>query len=220
MGLAAPQAAWPRVDAFRRQVEGGFFNHPSDPGGPTHAGVALRYVVHLDRDKDGRLDFDLDADGDVDIEDIKALRHRPDKVEEHYLNTYWYPSKASELAWPLCLYVFDAAVHHGVETSVLLLQRGLGDLKQDGVPGPKTLAAARAASDHAVRRVLAERGLLMGRIVGAQAKRGLLAQFRPDARFLPADVASDLVKRIGAHPFARGWYQRLFDLQAEGLRPW
>jgi lysozyme family protein len=181
---------WGRALAWIRRIEGGFSDHPDDPGGPTYAGVSQRAVVGLDVDKDGRLDFDLDADGDVDAEDIRALRNHPEKVADFFRERYWHPSRASELPWPLALFHFDAAVHSGVEAAAVLLQRGLG-VRVDAKVGPQTAAAARTASPWMRRRVLAERGTLMARI---SARRG--------------------------DTFLRGWMQRLVDLQAEGWSAW
>jgi len=42
-------------------AEGGFVNHPDDPGGATNRGVSLRAVQFRDKDGDGELDFDLDG---------------------------------------------------------------------------------------------------------------------------------------------------------------
>lgn len=183
--------AWSRAFAWIRRAEGGYVDHPQDPGGATYAGISLRAVVALDRNRDGALDFDLDHDGDVDADDIRMLRSNPDLVEGHYREAYWYPSKASEMPWPLALFHFDAAVHSGVQGATLLLQRGLGDLQPDGLPGPRTLKAAKASSPWTMRRVLAER----------------------------ADFLSRLSQRR-SNTFLRGWLQRLFDLHAEGLTPW
>lgn len=187
---------WTRSYAWIRRIEGGWLNHPEDPGGATYAGVSLRAVVRLDANADGILDFDLDGDGDVDADDIRAL-WRADvagdpaaaaRIEQFYLDGYWFASRASELPWPLCLYHFDAAVHHGPAAAGLLLQRAAG-AKQDGIVGPRTVALARSAAPYRVRQALTERLVLLHRIL---AKRGVT--------------------------FARGWFSRVVELEAEGLR--
>lgn len=199
---------WPRCLAWLRRVEGGFIDHPADPGGATYAGVSLRAVVGLDMDGDGKLDFDLDRDGDVDADDIRALQRQPDLIERFYRERYWYPSKASEMPWPLNLYVFDAAVHHGPEAAVGLLQRALG-VTFDGKPGPVTLAAARKATPLHGRRMLAERQVLFARI---RARATYVELHRRGQQAASPQAFADA---FAADPFLRGWMRRVTDLQAE-----
>lgn len=188
--------AWPLIYAWIRRIEGGWADHPRDPGGVTYAGISLRAVVGLDADRDGRLDFDLDQDGDVDRDDMVAL-WRADragdpaaatKIEGFYRDRYAAPVRASELPWPLSLYVVDAAVHHGPGPAALILQRALG-VTTDGVIGPQTLRAAANAQPVRVQLMLAHRLLLLHRI---------------------------LVKR--GETFALGWFRRVVDLEETGLR--
>jgi lysozyme family protein len=177
---------WPLALEMVLRHEGGFADHHSDPGSATYAGVSLRAVNALDADGDGELDFDLDGDGDVDRADIKALAHEPEKVAAFYLANYWNPIRGNQLPPRIALLVFDAAVHHGVKGSTVLLQRVLG-VKQDGVLGPVTVEAAWRARD-AAARLLTERALLMTRIVAA---------------------------RPASSVFLAGWFRRLFALASE-----
>lgn len=196
--VAEPQSIlWERAYKWIRVIEGGFFNHPNDPGGATYAGVSLRAVVKLDLDADGKLDFDLDGDGDVDAADIAALRDHPERIEAFYRAEYWDKVRADEMGWPWGMLAFDASVHHGVSAAALLVQRALG-VAADGRVGTQTLTATRTASAPYVRRYFVERSWLMYRIALKQARE----------QSYPADRS----------PFYRGWQRRLFDLHAETAR--
>jgi len=182
---------WSRAYPWIRRVEGGWSDHPDDPGGPTYAGVTIPAVVGVDFDKDGELDFDLDNDGDVDRGDFELLRKggHEELIDLFYRERYWHAVRATDLPWPWNLAVFDGAVNHGVGASVVLLQRALG-VPQDGRIGPKTLGALHGAGRHRLDLLFAERSTLYRRIC---ERRGWT--------------------------FWNGWMIRLFLLRDEAGRP-
>lgn len=105
--------------------EGGYVNHPDDPGGETNYGVTARVAR---------------ASGYTG-----PMREIPmDVVRAIYREKYWEAARCDELPEPLRLPVFDAAVNSGVSRSIQWLQKALG-VTADGVLGPKTMAAAQAA---------------------------------------------------------------------------
>lgn len=118
--------------------EGGYVDHPSDPGGATTWGVtqavarANGYTGHM-------RDFPVDM--------AKAI----------YWRQYWVPIKADDLPPAIRYAVFDAAVNSGANQAVKWLQRAIG-VNDDGVVGPQTMTFARAANpDFVLRRMLGER---------------------------------------------------------------
>ena len=74
-------------------------------------------------------------------------------AERIYLDRYWHAVRASELPPALALLVFDTAVNQGPREAAKLLQRVL-KLRDDGVVGPKTLAAANGFRPAAELRAL------------------------------------------------------------------
>lgn len=117
------------LDAVLRH-EGGFVDHPDDPGGATNKGITIGTLK--------RIGIDVDGDGDSDLADLKALR-RSD-VERVYRLFYWDAVKADLLPSGVDYAVFDFAVNSGVSRAAKALQRILG-VEQDSNIGPKTLAA-------------------------------------------------------------------------------
>lgn len=168
--------------------EGGFVDHPSDPGGATNRGVSLRAVRNLDADGRAGFDFDLDADGDVDADDIKLIDEL--RARAFYRARYWNACRCDEIPWPLSLVVFDAAVNQGVSSAIAGLQRTVR-ATVDGRIGSKTLAAARVAmegdADGTLRRAVVLR----------------LDRYRA----LPT-----------APDFFRGWADRMLLLHVEALK--
>jgi lysozyme family protein len=100
--------------------EGGWVNHPSDPGGETNLGVTKRvwveYVGHP-------------------VESLKKLTK--DDVAPLYELKYWRPCYCEVLPRGLDFVVFSMGVNAGPGRSVKLLQSAIGCVP-DGVIGPRT----------------------------------------------------------------------------------
>jgi lysozyme family protein len=120
--------------------EGGFVDHPADPGGATNHGISLRYARTR-----GRL-FDLDGDGDVDRDDILLVA--PDKAAMVYRDWFWRDVKGDDLPAGVDLAAFDYAVNSGPGRAIRSLQRAVG-AAPDGFIGPATLGAVRLARPNA-----------------------------------------------------------------------
>lgn len=118
--------------------EGGYVNHPNDPGGETNWGVtkavAQRYGY-------------TGSMKDLPKETAKAI------AKQEYWDKVWGDDMHPKLAYPL----FDAAYHSGPPRAVKWLQQALG-VEQDGVMGPKTLNAVYSLNQETVlRRMLGYR---------------------------------------------------------------
>lgn len=125
--------------------EGGFSDHPRDPGGVTLEGVIQR-VYDAYRRRHGRALRSL----------TPAMRGQPDWIAERndiYKRQYWDAVRADELPRGVNLVVFDGAVNSGPYQSALWLQRALG-VTADGHIGNETVGAARVHPDH--DRLIAE----------------------------------------------------------------
>lgn len=103
--------------------EGGYVDHPKDPGGRTNLGVTQavweEWVGHL-----------------VSEKDMKALT--PDRVSPMYEMKYWRTSYCEKLPVGVSLLVFSMAVNSGSGRAVKLLQRTIGCV-EDGVIGRITM---------------------------------------------------------------------------------
>ena len=101
--------------------EGGWVNHPSDPGGETHMGVTKRvweeWVGHP-------------------VKTMKTLT--PVDVAPLYKRKYWDRIKGDDLPSGVSYCVFDAAVNSGTGRAAKWLQEAVGAVP-DGAIGPKTL---------------------------------------------------------------------------------
>lgn len=125
--------------------EGGYVDDPDDPGGATKHGVTLGTLR--------RLGVDLTGDGQVNRADVRRLT--PEKAAAIFVAHYFERPGLGGLPETLQATVFDMYVNSG-SNAIRILQRLLTemghDLVVDGVLGPLTLtaarAAARAAPDH------------------------------------------------------------------------
>jgi len=102
--------------------EGGWVNHPKDPGGETNLGVTKRvweeWVGHP-------------------VESLKKLTK--EDVAPLYEQKYWRPCYCEVLPRGLDFVVFSMGVNAGPGRSVKLLQSAIGILP-DGIIGPRTRA--------------------------------------------------------------------------------
>lgn len=112
--------------------EGGYVDHPRDPGGATNLGVTLGTAkAH---------GLDIDGDGDVDKIDVRNLK--PRDVRPVYRKSYWLAAGCDALPAGPDLMVFDLAVNSGVTRAAKFLQEAVG-VTADGKVGQITLGAAR-----------------------------------------------------------------------------
>lgn len=102
--------------------EGGYVNNPTDPGGETNWGICKRSYPGVD---------------------IKNLTR--DQAKAIYLRDFWRRGQMDQYDEAIAFQVFDAAVNHGIETAIRLLQRAAG-VADDGDIGPVTVAAIKRKS--------------------------------------------------------------------------
>lgn len=103
--------------------EGGYVNHPADPGGMTNLGVTKRvYEEWVGRE--------------VDEAEMRALT--PEDVAPLYKKNYWDKVFGDELPEGLDLCMFDFAVNAGKSRSVKFIQNVVGTVA-DGGMGPNTM---------------------------------------------------------------------------------
>jgi lysozyme family protein len=119
------------------QHEGGFVQHPRDPGGATNFGITAKPCPGPE-----------DATSPSRTCAISRRRRRLD-LPPPLLG----PGARDELSPGLDLAVFDLAVHSGPAKAVRMLQDALG-IRADGVVGPVTLEAVREADPEAAIRSL------------------------------------------------------------------
>lgn len=103
--------SFPVIANFVLAKEGGYVNHPNDPGGETNLGIS---------DKgDGKLD------GKFDGVPIKTLTR--EQALAIYRKLYWTAAGCEELPFELAACVFDTAVNMGVKPAKDLLVKAEGD---------------------------------------------------------------------------------------------
>ena len=127
-------------DAFTKLLghEGGYVNHPSDPGGETNWGITVAVA---------RANGYAGTMKDMPVDVAKKI----------YRARYWDEVAAESLPPAVRYVVFDAAVNSGVKQAIRWLQRAVFT-EADGVIGTKTLMAVNAADPQALRaQFLAQR---------------------------------------------------------------
>tara|TARA_R110001583_G_scaffold48401_1_gene151726 strand:+ start:295 stop:807 length:513 start_codon:yes stop_codon:yes gene_type:complete len=105
--------------------EGGYVNHPSDPGGETNLGVT-------------RAVYEQYAGRQVMDGEMEGLTH--DDVYPIYRENYWNRVRGDDLPSGVDWSVFDWGVNSGTSRAAKALQRIAG-VEQDGGIGPMTLQA-------------------------------------------------------------------------------
>lgn len=113
--------------------EGGWSDHPKDPGRATMRGVAIGTYR---RWKPGASKDDLRRITDAEVAAI-------------YRKDYWDAVSGDDLPAGMDLVAFDGAVNSGQARGAKWLQEALG-VTADGKIGPKTIAAAKQAHPEAV----------------------------------------------------------------------
>jgi lysozyme family protein len=117
--------------------EGGYVNHPKDPGGATNQGVIQRTYDAYRKGKK------------LPIRSVKQMT--PAERDDIYDRQYWDAVKADQLPAGVDYVVFDGAVNSGPMQSIKWLQRALQPVytgQIDGVMGLATLAALNATNNH------------------------------------------------------------------------
>ena len=108
--------------------EGGYVNHPTDPGGETNLGVTKRVYE--------------DFGGEKEMKDLTK-----EDVEPIYKKNYWDRVKGDDLPEGLDLCIFDFAVNAGPGRAAKFIQR-LVNTTVDGGIGPNTLGKINEYVEH------------------------------------------------------------------------
>lgn len=156
--------------------EGGYVNHPADPGGETNFGISKRAYPNVE---------------------IAGLTK--EQAQEIYRADYWDRLGLDQLPAMVAIVVMDTAVNMGRRRAVQILQQGFnalpdgGHLAVDGRLGPLTRRAIAAWCDEHPARMMAQ-ALILRRI----SRYSVLARQKEKRVFLPGWIARacDLDKYI------------------------
>lgn len=139
MPVIDPAAEFTRSLAKVLVHEGGYSNHPEDPGGATMKGVTQRVYDEYRRS--------------IGVQPAPVRNISNSELEAIYRKKYWNEIKGDKLAPGISYVVFDGAVNSGVAQSVKWLQRALQAMGLyqggiDGILGQGTLLALGGVNDN------------------------------------------------------------------------
>ena len=110
------------------KYEGGYVDHPKDPGGPTNKGITQAVYDNWRKSQN------------LPTQSVRAIADS--EVAAIYKNLYWDRISGDNLPSGVDFAVFDFAVNSGVSRAAKTLQAVVG-VTQDGVIGPATIQAAK-----------------------------------------------------------------------------
>jgi len=125
-------SSFERAMEFVLLWEGGYVNHPNDPGGETKFGIAKR------------------SHPDVDIKNLTKW-----EAKAIYKADYWDKIKGDQLPDAIAIAVMDYAVNSGVDRASRALQLAV-KAEIDGAIGPNTISQVRAATANRGKKSVAE----------------------------------------------------------------
>ena len=121
--------------------EGGYVNHPNDPGGETNFGISKRSFPNLD-----------------------ILNLTKNEAKKIYKSQYWEPLNLDVAPSKVRLVLFDCAVNQGVNKAIRILQNSLA-VEVDGKLGAKTFSAlCDADPDRLLHTIIMKRHLEYARL--------------------------------------------------------
>ena len=123
--------------------EGGYVNHPSDPGGPTNFGITIH-------------DYRKHAKPDATASDLRAMR--VEEARAIYRAKYWDAMRCDALPAGVDYCVFDYAVNSGTGRAPKVVQRILG-VAVTGVMDEATLTQVRACEPVALINAICDERL-------------------------------------------------------------
>lgn len=110
--------------------EGGYTNHPSDPGGPTNFGITIE-------------DYRRYVKVNATASDVRRMRL--DEAKIIYREKYWDAQRCDELPAGVNYAVFDYGVNSGTGRSGKVLRRTLGLPVDSSTVTDAVIASGRAA---------------------------------------------------------------------------
>lgn len=114
--------------------EGGYVDHPRDPGGATNMGITRKTLARWRK-----------VSPWTALAKAEVARLSRAEAALIYRANYWNACRAGEMPAGLDLALFDFAVNSGPDRAVRMLQAAAG-VAADGEVGPLTLTAVRTAA--------------------------------------------------------------------------
>lgn len=161
--------------------EGGYVNHPQDPGGETNWGVTRRTAR---------------ANGYQG--EMRTMTRN--QAKEVYRKAFWQRYGCDDMPFAVAYQYFDACVNHGYGNAVRFLQRALG-VADDGVNGPVTRQALQAAGvSDLVRKFNGERMAFYTKLAAFRTfGRGWFRRVAANLRYAVTDGCEHKLADYGAH---------------------
>ena len=142
-----PASRWTLCLARILELEGGFADHPSDPGGATNMGITHKTLARW---------RGIEPWWDLPKAEVLSLQRA--EAEAIYKALYWERCKADLLPPGVDLAVFDYAVNSGPDRAIRTLQALVG-VVQDGFVGPLTVEAVTKRDPRALIEALCDQRL-------------------------------------------------------------